>query len=340
MTLILPEFDLSRFNTLAVPAKAMAYTSVHSQEELIEALCAAEEHGWPILPLGGGSNIVLANDFQGLVVHLKLQGIELVDENDDCVWVRAQAGENWHEFVRHTLQYGWYGLENLALIPGSVGAAPIQNIGAYGVELEALFEELTAIEVGSKLPVTFTRDSCAFGYRDSVFKQHLRDKYIICDVLFKLKKIPAPVLTYPALSERVEAAGTTISPKIIFDTVCQLRREKLPDPEQVPNVGSFFKNPVISNGQYLELQKSNPNIVGYPQQESGVVKLAAAWLIDQAGFKGQSLGTAAVHDKQALVLTNPGRGSALDVMNLAQTIQQEVYDLFGVPLEMEPRVYD
>ncbi|WP_020210363.1 UDP-N-acetylmuramate dehydrogenase [Gilvimarinus chinensis] len=340
MPLILPEFNLARFNTLASPVTTRAYVSVASREDIVEAIGVAKEQKLPIVPLGGGSNVVLTDHLNALVVHVNLRGIELVGESDTEVWVRAQAGENWHEFVQYCLNMGWYGLENLSLIPGSVGAAPIQNIGAYGVELESVFAELTAIELASQLPVTFTADGCGFGYRDSVFKGRLKDQYLICDVTFKLQKTPQLVLGYPALAERLAGIPEAdITPQQVSEAVCAIRREKLPAPEHTPNAGSFFKNPMVSQAQFDTLKQRHPNIVGYPDAESMQVKLAAGWLIDNAGFKGVSRNSAAVHSEQALVLTNPGKQSAQYVLELAEHIQAAVLERYGVALEVEPRIY-
>ncbi|MDO3382706.1 UDP-N-acetylmuramate dehydrogenase [Gilvimarinus algae] len=339
MALVLPEFDLARFNTLASPARARAYMSVASREELVEALQFAREHSLPILPLGGGSNIVLREDFPGLVVHIKMRGIELVHETQEHLWVRAQAGENWHEFVLYCLAMGWYGLENLSLIPGSVGAAPIQNIGAYGVELDSVFAELTALEVASRLAVTFDGDGCGFGYRDSVFKQRLKDQYIICDVTFKLNKTAHLRIDYPALAERLAAIPRdALTAEQVSAAVCAIRREKLPDPETIPNAGSFFKNPVVPANHFEALRSRYPDIVGYPQAD-GKVKLAAAWLIDRAGWKGVSEGNVAVHSQQALVLTNPGRAYGEELLFLAERIRASVRQTYDVELEIEPRIY-
>ncbi|MDO6746141.1 UDP-N-acetylmuramate dehydrogenase [Gilvimarinus sp. 1_MG-2023] len=339
MPLILPEFDLSRLNTLAAPAKSKAYVSVKTTQELVEAIQLARAENWPVLPLGEGSNIVLAGDFPGMVVDINLKGIELEKEDDKHLWVRVQAGENWHDFVTYSLAMNWFGLENLSLIPGTVGAAPIQNIGAYGVELESVFAELSAVNIDSCLPVTFTRDGCGFSYRDSVFKQALRDQYIITSVLFKLSKTPDLQLQYPVLRKRLESvAPGQITAQLVSDVVCDIRREKLPDPNTLPNVGSFFKNPVISRSHFEQLRRAEPGVVGYPQRDD-LVKLAAAWLIDRAGFKGRSLDGVSVHNKQALVLTNPAKLEGEKVLALARTIQKEIQDRFEVTLEIEPRIY-
>lgn len=339
MALVLPNFNLQHLNTLASPVIAQAYVSVSTQEELIEALLLAEQKNWPILPLGGGSNIVLHDDFPGLVIHLCLKGETLVDESAEHFYVKAAAGENWHKFVCSTLNQHMWGLENLSLIPGTVGAAPIQNIGAYGVELESVFYELTALDLTSKLPVTFTRDACNFRYRDSVFKQGLKDRYIILDVTFKLNKTPCTQVTYPALKQQLQSMkAKEITPALVSNAVCSLRQSKLPDTETTPNVGSFFKNPIISGALFATLKQQYPEVVSYPVDDNHV-KLAAAWLIDQAGWKGFSENGVAVHNKQALVLTNPSRGKASALLDLAHKIQASVKQRYGVLLEVEPRLY-
>lgn len=339
MLLFLPNFDLQNHNTLGVPVTAHVYVSVSDEEELLEALRYAAGKELPLLILGGGSNIVLCEDFPGLVIHLRLHGKTLVAEDDEFVWLRAAAGENWHELVTYCLDFHYWGLENLSLIPGSVGAAPIQNIGAYGVELKDVFEELTAIDIRSGLSVTFTKDSCEFGYRDSIFKGRLRDKYVITSVTFKLRKQPQMNLSYPALRDALAATGTdVITPHQVSEVICAIRRSKLPDPAQIPNVGSFFKNPVIPVTQYEQLKGRFPDLVAYPVDEHQV-KLAAAWLIDKAGWRGQTCGPVGVHDQQALVLTNPGHAQGRAIVALAGKIQESVMEKYGVTLEPEPRFY-
>lgn len=336
--LILPHFSLERFNTLAIPACAQGYVSVNTSDELCQALAYAAEHELPLLPLGGGSNIVLADDFAGLVVHICMRGIEQVGEDDEYVYIKAAAGENWHQLVEYCLASHWWGLENLSLIPGSVGAAPVQNIGAYGVELEQVFAELTAINIASRLPVTFSREACEFAYRHSIFKGRLQDQYIITDVTFKLLKTPALNLTYPALKAVTDdLPADQLTPGIVSERVCAIRQSKLPDPAEIPNAGSFFKNPVVPSAYFTELKASYPDIPAYPA--SNGVKLAAAWLIDQAGWRGYSKDGVAVHSEQALVLTNPGHRSGRALLQLAEAITQSVAERFAVKLELEPRVY-
>jgi UDP-N-acetylmuramate dehydrogenase len=335
--LYLPHFNLQNYNTLASPVCAEFFVAVKNEEELQSALKFAKETSLPLLVLGGGSNIVLHKDFPGLVIHVELRGIELLREDDNFYYVKAAAGENWSNFVDYCLDEG-YGLENLSLIPGNVGAAPIQNIGAYGVELKDVFSELTALEVKSGLSITFTHEACQFGYRDSVFKNALRDQFIITSVTFKLSKKPDLKTFYPALqSVLAHYNPADITPELVSQVVCEVRRSKLPDPAEIPNVGSFFKNPIISVTKLAELQKTYPQIVFYPI-DSETVKLAAGWLIDQAGWKGRVL-DAAVHSHQALVLTNPKRLTGSAVLALAAAIKESIFKKFDVDLEQEPRNY-
>lgn len=339
MPLFIPHFNLQPLNTLAVPAFADWYVSVTKDTELREALLWARERSLPLLVLGGGSNLVLRDHFAGLVIHLRTQGKTCIAEDDQYVWLQVAAGENWHELVQYCLEQGFYGLENLSLIPGSVGAAPIQNIGAYGVEVCSLVHELTAMDVASGINVTFTRDACRFGYRDSVFKGELKDKYIITQVCFRLSKLPQLQLAYPALQQAL-ANEVPITAQRVSEAVMAIRRSKLPDPAEIPNVGSFFKNPLVSAAQYQQLLARYPDIPAYPQAD-GQVKLAAAWLIDRAGWRGRKHGNhgARVHSQQALVLTNPQRQGGQAVLDLAAAVAASVLETFAVSLEMEPRIY-
>ncbi|ACE85323.1 UDP-N-acetylmuramate dehydrogenase [Cellvibrio japonicus] len=339
MPLFLPHFNLQKHNTLAVPAVADWFVSITNDTELREALAWAGERSLPLLVLGGGSNLVLRDDFHGLVIHIRSQGKILAAENEQYVWLQVAAGENWHQLVEYTLAEGLFGLENLSLIPGSVGAAPIQNIGAYGVELCDVFAELSAMEIASGLSVTFTAESCHFGYRDSIFKNALNGKYIITQVTLKLSREPRLVLDYPALREELKAIPMDqLTPEKVSEAVIAIRRSKLPDPANMPNAGSFFKNPIVDGPEYQRLIAAYPDLVAYPQAD-GHFKLAAAWLIDRAGWRGRQLAGAAVHEYQALVLTNPQRLPGSAVLALAGHIVQSVEEQFGVTLEMEPRIY-
>lgn len=302
------------------------------------ALKFAKENNLPLLVLGGGSNIVLHDDFPGLAIHIQFMGKELVREDAEHFYIKAAAGENWSDFVDYCLDEQAWGLENLSLIPGNVGAAPIQNIGAYGVELKDVFSELTALEIKSGLSITFTAEACQFGYRDSVFKNALKDQFIITSVTFKLAKTPALKIHYPALRDALaNVPADKITPELVSQVVCDIRRSKLPDPKTIPNVGSFFKNPVVSTTTLASIQQAFPNVVAYPVDENSV-KLAAGWLIDRAGWRGFSKG-AAVHEQQALVLTNPNRLNGSAVLEVAELIKASVLSTFGVELEQEPRNY-
>lgn len=337
--LFLPEFNLQALNTLAIPALARFYVSVSNDDELREALTFAREQALPLMLLGGGSNIVLRADFPGLVLHLRTKGKQLIAEDSESIWLEVAAGENWHALVAYTLEFHYWGLENLALIPGNVGAAPIQNIGAYGVELKDVFAELKAIEIASGVEVVFTPESCAFSYRDSVFKQQLKDQYVITSVTFKLHKTPKLTLTYPALTDALQHVNPEdIMPLLVSEAVCAIRRSKLPNPEQLPNVGSFFKNPIISRAQFERLKALWPDMIAYPSADN-TVKVAAGWLVERAGLRGYSTGSVAVHEHQALVLTNPGRVGGQEIMALAEKIITKIEQLFGITLEQEPRIY-
>jgi UDP-N-acetylmuramate dehydrogenase len=337
--LFLPHFNLQKFNTLAVPAVAEYFVTVKNDEELREALSFAKEKKIPHMILGGGSNIVLRANFPGLVIHIKTQGREVVRENDEFVWLKVAAGQNWHELVEYTLGQGFYGLENLSLIPGSVGAAPIQNIGAYGIELKDVFFELTALDIASQLTVVFTKESCRFDYRDSIFKQSLKDQYVITSVTFQLRKTPALNLDYPALKVALaHIPPQEISPDQISEAVIAIRQSKLPDPNIIPNVGSFFKNPIIPVADFLKVKEKFPNVISFPVDEDRV-KLAAAWLIDQAGWRGKAADGVGIHPQQALVITNEGKRSGEAVLELAARVIESVKNEFDIELEIEPRLY-
>ncbi len=338
MSLYLPHFNLQNYNTLASPVHAEFFVTVKDDAELIAALKFAHEKELPLLILGGGSNIVLYDDFPGLAIHIQFFGKELVREDELYVYVKAAAGENWNDFVEYCLDEHYWGLENLTLIPGNVGAAPIQNIGAYGVELKDVFSELTALNIKTGLTITFTHEACQFGYRDSVFKTLLKDQFIITSVTFKLTKVPSLKIHYPALrSALVGYARSDITPELVSQIVADIRRSKLPDPKQLPNVGSFFKNPLVTQDKLLELQQKHPDIIFYPANQN-LVKLAAGWLIERAGWKGFSDG-AEIHSQQALVITNPRRLTGAVVLKVAELVKESILSKYGVELEQEPRNY-
>ncbi len=331
--------DLKQLNTFHVAAQARYFAEVNNIEELQQALSFSQQKQLPLLLIGQGSNVLFADDYCGLVIKLNLTGISLLDEDETHFTVRAACGENWHDFVIYCLSKGYYGLENLSLIPGCVGAAPVQNIGAYGVELSDFLVELEAIEITSGETVTYSKQDCKLAYRHSIFKAELKDSFVITSVTFRLFKNAKLNLSYPVLAEKVkEESADNITPQLIGECVCQIRRSKLPDPEVLGNAGSFFRNPVVTAEQVSVLQVSYPDMVVYPSDDQ--YKLAAAWLIEQAGWKGYREGDAGVHADHALVLVNHGEARGKDIVRLAQRIQQSVQEKFGVNLEPEVRIVD
>ena len=340
----LPEFvereaDLSRRNTLALAGHAALYARITATEQLAALADSYAPGGRRRFVLGGGSNLVLAGDFDGLVLHVALPGRTLAGEDADAWYVRAGAGENWHDFVQWTLAQGWPGLENLSLIPGTVGAAPIQNIGAYGLEAGDRFQALTAFDLRAGEAVRFDRAACRFGYRDSVFKQegwHLDGRFVITEVTFRLPKRWQPIAGYADVAGELAARGIARpDARQIADAVVAVRRRKLPDPAELPNAGSFFHNPVVDAATAARLLAAYPGLAHYPQPD-GRVKLAAGWLIEQAGWKGRDLGPVGMYGKQALVLVNRGGAAGADVIALMCAVQRDVRAKFGVELAPEP----
>ncbi|MBP7412901.1 MAG: UDP-N-acetylmuramate dehydrogenase [Simplicispira sp.] len=348
--------SLQPYNTFGIVARAQTLVRVRSSDD-VHALRAHPQLGTqPWFVLGGGSNVVLTGDVKPVVLKMEIKGRRLVQETEHAWIVEAGAGEPWHDTVAWTLAQGWPGLENLALIPGTVGAAPVQNIGAYGVELQDRFDSLDAIDLATGQSFTLNAAQCAFGYRDSVFKHApapgsavgdvprgmgLAGRAVITQVRFRLPKPWKPELGYAELERRAAEADVPPSPQQIFDWVCAIRRAKLPDPAVLGNAGSFFKNPTVTPEQCADIIARDPKIVHYPMPD-GSIKLAAGWLIDACGWKGKTVGKAAVYEKQALVLVNQGRGETSvtggEVMTLAKAIQTSVYERFGIRLEPEPVV--
>ncbi|OAJ57405.1 UDP-N-acetylmuramate dehydrogenase [Paraburkholderia ginsengiterrae] len=331
-------YPLKAHNTFGFDVRAQFACRIEHEAQLMAAVRDPRVAGLPRLVLGGGSNVVLTGDFAGLVLLVALQGRRVVREDADAWYVEAAGGEPWHEFVEWTLSQGLPGLENLALIPGTVGAAPIQNIGAYGLEVSERFASLRAVELATGAVVELGAQACRFGYRDSFFKREGRERFVIASVTFRLPKVWQPRAGYADLARELAAhgdAGTPPTAQAIFDAVVAVRRAKLPDPLELGNAGSFFKNPVVEAGQFAALKVKEPEIVSYPQPD-GRVKLAAGWLIDRCGWKGRSMGAAAVHDRQALVLVNRGGATGAEVLALAKAIQRDVLERFGVELEAEP----
>ncbi len=330
--------SLRPYNSFGLPALAETLVRIDSEASLRAALADARLAGRPRFVLGGGSNIVLTHDLPAVVLKIEIRGRRVVSRDAEAVVVEAGAGERWHDFVAWTLDEGLPGLENLALIPGSVGAAPVQNIGAYGVELKDRFDSLDAIDLDSGAGFTLSAEDCRFGYRDSIFKHELAGRCAITRVRLRLPQPPTAVLGYLDLERRIAETGITHpSPHQVFDWVCAIRRAKLPDPAVVGNAGSFFKNPVVTPEQCRDIIARDPSVVHYPMAD-GSFKLAAGWLIDACGWKGKSIGQAGVYDKQALVLVNRGGAIGGEIVTLAQAIQESVYGRFGIRLEPEPVV--
>lgn len=328
------QVSLKSFNTFGIDQKARFFVEVRSLEELKEAMLWAKNEEQSILILGGGSNILLTRDLDCLVIAIRLEGIEVLEESQHEILVEVGAGENWHEFVLSAIAKGWYGLENLSLIPGTVGASPMQNIGAYGVEIKEVFHSLKAMNRQNLEIETFDAEICEFGYRESIFKNKVKGKYIICSVTFRLSKVATFNVDYGVIKDTLAASGVKeLSPKAISDAVIQIRQSKLPDPKEIGNAGSFFKNPTIDLGSYNELKAQYPDIPGYPMDEG--MKVPAAWLIEQCGWKGRRFGEVGVHAKQPLVLVNFGNGKGEDVQLLAGKIQKSVEETFGIVLHPE-----
>jgi UDP-N-acetylmuramate dehydrogenase len=329
--------SLQPFNTFGVEARAAHFVRIATVEELEQLLTDAHWGTLPRLVLGGGSNLLLTRDFEGLVVRIELAGVEPLGSHDGSLLVRVGAGENWHRTVERLLREGHPGLENLALIPGSVGAAPIQNIGAYGVELAERFAALDAWDTTTATRVRLDAVQCEFGYHDSVFKRE-PGRYIVLAVTLALPLVWQPVTGYADVAAELKARGCAKpGPRDVFDAVVAIRQRKLPDPAVVGNAGSFFKNPVVPRTQRDELRAQFPSLVSY-EIGGGRCKLAAGWLIDACGLKGHARGQAAVYERQALVLVNRGGASGQDVLELAREVQARVQQKFGVALEPEPAI--
>jgi UDP-N-acetylmuramate dehydrogenase len=357
--------SLQKYNTFGIDAIARYFAVFSTQDQLADLLQQAA--GLPagsasrlpgsatlrsgassLFVLGGGSNILLTKNIDGPVIRNEIKGIDLVDEDEHYVYVTAGAGESWHEFVQYCLKRNWAGVENLSLIPGSVGAAPMQNIGAYGVEIKDVFHELTAWDLREGKVYIFTLNDCRFGYRDSIFKGKSKGRFIILSVTFRLNKIPVFHTAYGAIREELEKMGVQdLSIQAISQAVVHIRTSKLPDPAQIGNAGSFFKNPVIPDAQFAALKAQHPGIVGYPEAAAGgmtgggaggMTKLAAGWLIEQCGWKGYRHGDAGVHTRQALVLVNYGHATGQELYDLSEEILRSVQKKFGVTLEREVNI--
>lgn len=332
------DVSLKPFNSFGVEVKAQRFAQAHSDDDVREALAYCADQQLPLLVIGGGSNLLLTTDIQALVLRMATRGIRLLSDDGQRAVVEAEAGETWHPFVQWTLDQGLSGLENLSLIPGTVGAAPMQNIGAYGVEIKDVFVGLTALDRQTGELRDFDLDQCQFAYRDSLFK-HQAGRWLILRVRFALNRVDHLHLEYGPVRQRLSEQGIEQpTARDVSRAICSIRSEKLPDPAVLGNAGSFFKNPVVSAVLAAQIKQSHPGLVGYPQAD-GQVKLAAGWLIEQAGWKGFRDADAGVHRLQSLVLVNYGTATGLQLLELARRIQRDIAERFGVELEMEPNLY-
>jgi len=328
--------SLKALNTFGINADARFFATFSNTDEL--AALTTNDLRVPTMILGGGSNLLFTGNFNGLVLKNEIKGIEKIKEDDEFVWLKAGAGENWHQFVLYCIENNLGSVENLSLIPGNVGAGPMQNIGAYGVEMKDVFHELQAFHLQEKKLIPFTLADCGFGYRDSVFKRKYSNQFAILTVTCRLRKKPMFNTSYGAITQELEKAGVKeLSIKAISDAVIRIRSSKLPDPSVIGNAGSFFKNPQITAQQFLTIKEQFPAIVAYPL-EDGSVKLAAGWLIEQCGWKGYRKGDAGCHAKQALVLVNYGNASGKEIYDLSTEILQSVKEKFAVTLEKEVNI--
>ena len=333
-----PRVSLKPFNSFGVDVEAQLFAEAHSDADVRDALAYAAANAVPLLVIGGGSNLLLTADIQALVLRMATRGIRVLSDDDGQVVIEAEAGEPWHPFVQHTLAAGLSGLENLSLIPGTVGAAPMQNIGAYGVEIKDVFAGLTALDRQTGELRDFTLQECNFAYRDSVFKQQ-PGRWLILRVRFTLSRAAHLHLEYGPVRQRLTEQGIDQpTPTDVSQAICSIRSEKLPDPAVLGNAGSFFKNPLVPASLVAQLKVEYPDLVAYAQAD-GQMKLAAGWLIEKAGWKGFRDADAGVHKLQALVLVNYGGATGLQLLELAQRIQQDISQRFGVELEMEPNRY-
>ncbi|MGE5425005.1 MAG: UDP-N-acetylmuramate dehydrogenase [Syntrophothermus sp.] len=331
------QFSLRKFNTFGLDVHANYFVEVFSEDELDEFLHNADECPLPPLVIGGGSNMLFLGDFPGTILRISTKGIQVVGETDDFVMVKASGGEIWDDLVKFCVDHGWGGLENLSWIPGKVGTAPVQNIGAYGVEIKETLFDLEALNIEDFSKRIFSNSECKFGYRESVFKHELKGKYIILNVTFKLSKHPSIHIDYGNIRDELAKNGIT-QPGIrdVREAVINIRTRKLPEPSEIGNAGSFFKNPVVTPEKMKELRMKFPAIVAFPQDKN--YKIAAAWLIEQCGWKGKRIGDAGVHATQPLVLVNHGSATGKEIYELSQSIRKDVQEKFGIELETEVNI--
>ncbi len=326
--------SLRPFNTFGIEAKTKHFSKFATLSELSALNEYSINKNEKLLILGGGSNLLFTGDYNGLVIKNEIEGVEVVNEDEEFIYVKASAGENWHQFVLYCIKNNFAGIENLTLIPGNVGASPMQNIGAYGVEIKDVFYSLDAFHLQEKTIITFNNSDCNFGYRESVFKRKYSGQFVILNVTFQLRKKPITNISYGAIQQELEAMGVTeVSIAAISNAVAKIRQSKLPDPKVIGNAGSFFKNPTISKDHFDQLKNQFPSIVGYPVAEK--IKVAAGWLIEACGWKGYRNGDAGCHSKQALVLVNYDHAHGTDILRLAKEIMASVNEKFDIELEPE-----
>lgn len=337
-SLVKTDVDLTPYNTLNISAKARYFASVESESQLKQILQHPKSEGLQILVLGGGSNVLFVNDFDGLVLHIGIKGREVIKETDEDIWLKIGAGENWHQIVRYCVNNGWGGIENLSLIPGTVGAAPIQNIGAYGVELEEVFEWLEAVDIEGRETRRYEKQHCEFGYRDSIFKGELKGVVIVTSVVLKLSKKPELNTSYGAIQSELDKRNIK-QPTIrdISDIVIDIRNSKLPNPDSLGNAGSFFKNPIVKEEVYERIKEKYPEAPGYDMGNQKT-KVPAGWLIEEAGWKGKVVGNTGTYKQQALVIVNHGDATGREIMDLADRIKTTVKEQFGIDLVPEVNI--
>lgn len=335
---VVENHSLASLNTFGVDVQAKWFAQVTSVTELQELLASPQWQNFPRLILGGGSNILFTKDYDGLVIHNLLRGEQLLDQDADHIWIRVGAGENWHELVQFVIDRGWGGIENLSLIPGYVGAAPIQNIGAYGVELSDVLWSIEAVNIETGRLVKLTAAECAFGYRDSIFKRKLKDQFVIVSVTLRLNLQHSINASYPALAAKLEEMGIE-EPTIreVSKAVIEIRQSKLPDPNKIGNAGSFFKNPVISRTDFDRIKEKYPDVPSYALEDD-TNKVPAAWLIEQCGWKGKKVGRVGMHEKQSLVLVNYGGANGQELAQHAMDVKKSVADQFSIELQAEVRI--
>ena len=335
---IIENYPLLKLNTFGVDVKAKYFTSINTINELIELTKTNVFKDLELLILGGGSNILFTKDFDGLVILNNIKGKEIIDQNQQSIFLKIGAGENWHQLVMYCVDNGWGGIENLSLIPGNTGTAPMQNIGAYGVEIKETFIELEALEISSGKIVKFNNSDCEFGYRESVFKNKMKNQYIILNITLELKKNPVLNINYGDVKAILESQNIK-NPGIkeVSNAIISIRQSKLPDPKKIGNSGSFFKNPIVSLNQLELIKKKYPNIVNYEINENEF-KIAAGWLIERAGWKGKKFNNYGIHEKQALVLVNYGLANGMEIFELSEKIILDIKDKFGITLEREVNI--